>query len=79
MHLLTRIEAPESSSLRSVLLREAVKPPPFGPGFHLDDLEDVVTMEVHGSSFSDPGHDFVEFRLLDSEGVVLRLRRVGGY
>jgi hypothetical protein len=68
-----------SESGREALVREATSRPPFGPGFSEEELEGAEVLEVHGSSFSDPGPDYCEFRLLDAKGEVLKTRQVGGY
>ena len=52
---------------------------PFGPGF-----PDAVTarterLEVWGSSFNDPGHDFCLFRAFDAAGQMVAERRIAGY
>jgi hypothetical protein len=57
----------------------AMERPPFGPGFTSEEAMKASTLEVHGSSFSDPGEDFTEFRLLDAAGTVIGTRRVGGF
>lgn len=52
---------------------------PFGPGFSAAKADAAERMEVWGSSFSDPGPDYCEFRLFDSEGRQIDRRRVDGY
>ena len=41
--------------------------------------EQAARMEIHGSSFNDPGEDFCEFRLIDTAGVVFVSKRIPGY
>jgi hypothetical protein len=73
MHLMKKVTE------REALVREATSRPPFGPGFSEDELEGAEVLEVHGSSFSDPGPDYCEFKLLDAEGNVLLTKVVGGF
>ena len=73
MYLMKRVEEHEA------LVREATSRPPFGPGFSEKELEGAEVLEVHGSSFTDPGPDYCEFKLLDGDGEVLKIKRVGGY
>lgn len=77
MHLVSKTAASEAG--REALVRAATSRPPFGPGFGEAAVEKAEALEVHGSSFSDPGPDFCEFRLLDADGEVIATRRVGGY
>lgn len=58
---------------------EMTSPAPFGPGFSEAKAEQAERMEVWGSSFSDPGPDYCEFRLFDSEGRQIGSRVVDGY
>ena len=53
--------------------------PPFGPGFAPAEAEAAVTMEVWGSGFNDPGADFCEFRLFDSTGQQIAVKRREAY
>lgn len=53
--------------------------PPFGPGASQETVEKCEKVELHASSFSDPGGDWCEFRLFDKDGQMLERSRVGGY
>lgn len=55
------------------------EPRPFGPGFPATKVEAAARMEVWGSSFSDPGGDYCEFRLFDDAGRQIAQARVDGY
>jgi len=60
-----------------LLEREALTPPPFGPGFKFLP-HGTIRMEVWGTSFKDAG-EYCEFRLLNEAGEVLQTRQVDGY
>jgi hypothetical protein len=77
MHLVSKVEVKVSGIEK--LIADATARPPFGPGFLVSDLERAEALECHGTSFSDPGPDYCEFRLLDADGEVLKVKRVGGY
>jgi hypothetical protein len=49
-----------------------------GAGFTQDEADRADTMETWGSSFSDPGPDFSEFRLI-ADGCVIATKCVAGY
>jgi hypothetical protein len=53
--------------------------PPFGPGFTADQTKIAAKLVVTGSSFSDPGDDWVRFDLLDTSGKRIATRTIGGY
>lgn len=55
---------------------KAAERPPLGPG-----VEDprIASLEMWGSSFTDPGEDWCEFRLYDANGIELGKRRLRGY
>jgi hypothetical protein len=57
----------------------ALERPPFGPGFDSETVAKIESLEVWGSSFSDPGPDGCEFRAFDSTGALISRRTVGGY
>ena len=59
--------------------KQAVAAPPFGPGFNDKLAAQADSMVVTGSSFGDPGEDWVEFTLLGVDGQVQARRRVAGY
>jgi hypothetical protein len=61
-----------------VMEREAKTGAPFGPGFSQEQIDASDSMQVWGSSFSDPGGDYVEFKLFNGEKVVAE-RRLAGY
>ena len=50
----------------------------FGPAFLPVQVADADVLEVVGSRFTDPGPDWVEFRLL-RDGQVIATRRKLGY
>lgn len=52
---------------------------PFGPGFPEAKVERAARMEVWGSSFSDAGADYCEFRLFDDAGRQIASARVEGF
>lgn len=58
---------------------EASSKPPFGPGFDAAVVSRVEKLEVTGSSFNDPGGDWVEFTGFDASGEVIATRRIAGY
>ena len=60
------------------LLSAATEIPPFGPGFSSETVAQADTMEIWGSSFTDSGEDFVEYRLLKN-GHVMQMQRFPGY
>ena len=59
--------------------RSAASAPPFGPGFPAEVVQKTERLEVWGTSFSDPGPDFCEFRAFDKEGVEIECKRLAGY
>jgi len=56
-----------------------VSPRPFGPGLFPAEVVHAERMEIWGTSASDPGSDYVEFRLVDKDGEVIRTKKVDGY
>jgi hypothetical protein len=50
-----------------------------GPGFHTVDIAAATKMEAWGSSVTDEGEDFSEFRLIDEKGWIMKKRKVTGY
>lgn len=52
---------------------------PLGPGFPEETALKAEKVEVHASTFTDPGPDWCEFRLFDQSGQLLEKRRVDGY
>jgi len=56
----------------------ATQSAPFGPGFDQETVEQADSMQVWGSSFDDPGADFVEFQLFNGDKMIAK-KRVGGY
>lgn len=72
MHLVQRCAGEEARNM-------ATSPPPFGPGFGPDVASRTETVEVWGSSSSDPGPDFCEFRAFDANGQEIARARTGGY
>ncbi len=59
--------------------KQAEAVPPFGPAFAPEIIAKTETLEIHGSSFKDPGADFCEFRAFDAEGTLIATKRVEGY
>jgi hypothetical protein len=51
---------------------------PYGPGFSQEEAQTIHTLEIHGSSFTDPGPDYCEFRASNAQGQ-LPPRRITGY
>ena len=60
------------------ILKEGTQKPPFGAGFSQEQVEQADQLESWGSSFTETGSDFCEFRLL-SKGKVIAKQRVAGY
>lgn len=60
------------------LEKKAKESPPFGPGF-TEIPKGTARMEIWGTSFSDSGPDFTEFRLVTQSGEILASKRVDGY
>jgi len=58
---------------------QAIAPPPIGPGFTDTQAAQADSMVVTGSSFGDPGEDWVEFTLISADGQVQARRRIAGY
>jgi hypothetical protein len=44
-----------------------------------DVIERMDRLTIHGSSFSDPGDDWCEFRAFDALGTEIAYQRVNGY
>ena len=66
------------STSKGDVTRSAMRSPPFGPDFELAIAEKADRLEVWGSSFSDPGPDFCEFRLFKGDEQI-GTKRVDGY
>lgn len=60
------------------MMSAATEMPPLGPGFSSEEAAQADTLEMWGTSFSDPGDDFVEYRLL-KEGQIVHTKRFAGY
>ena len=58
---------------------KAIASPPFGPEFDSETAAGIETLEIWGSSFTDPGPDCCEFRAFDSTGTLISRRTLGGY
>ncbi len=56
----------------------AQKSPPFGPGFPADLAARATRLEVWGTTLTDAGDDYTEFRLYSGR-VLLEKRRLAGY
>lgn len=52
---------------------------PFGGGFDSETVSRLARLELWGSSFTDLGDDFCEYRLFDADGRQIATKRVGGY
>lgn len=67
------------TSNRDEIARQIKDKPPFGPGLVVD-LATLLAprLEVHGSSFSDAGGDWVRFDLFDGTKLVAS-RSISGY
>lgn len=52
---------------------------PFGPGFTPEVVKQIETLEIHGSSFTDAGEDFCEFRAINADGIQFAAKRLAGY
>lgn len=57
--------------------QKALEAPPFGPGFATN--EAIERLELWGSSFSDPGDDWCEWRSFNAKGEKLISQRTPGY
>ena len=62
---------------RTTNQEEMMLQPPFGPGFN--NLPESCTMEVWGSSMTQDGADYCEFRLFGESGQPICKKRIGGY
>ena len=62
-----------------VARQQATIKPPFGPGFTTEQAAKAHSMVITGSSFEDPGEDWVEFKLLGEDGQAQASRRTAGY
>ena len=59
--------------------RVAGRKAPTGMGLSVEEVEKVTKVEVHGSSFKDPGPDFCRFVATDATGREVAVRTVEGY
>jgi len=57
--------------------QKALEAPPFGPGLATN--EAIDRLELWGSSFSDPGGDWCEWRAFNYRGEKLISQRTSGY
>lgn len=73
MYLMQTIEG-EKAATTAATVR-----PPFGPGFDPSQVAGVQKLEIHGSSFADPGADFCEYVLIGDGGRELARKRMEGY
>ena len=58
---------------------KVVTPLPMGPNFSKEHAEQATSLELWGTSFSDQGADYCEWRLYDADGVLVDRKRVEGY
>ena len=72
MHLIETLTGQAARSL-------ATTRSPYGPGFSQEEAQTIHTLEVLGSSFTDPGPDYCEFRAINAQGQAFPLRRITGY
>ena len=72
MHVIEKLEG-------DMARRTARQAAPFGAGFPVEIVEKTELLEIHGSSITDPGPDFCEFKAFDAEGMKIGERRVAGY
>lgn len=70
MHLVDHADGPAALVL-------ACQPPPFGGGIPEKEVEGATRTEVWGSSFSDPGPDFCEFRVFRGTEQIVTKRTPG--
>jgi hypothetical protein len=59
--------------------KQAAAEPPFGPSFSAQIVEKTERLEVSGSGFDESGPDDCEFRVFDSKGELIGIKRIGGY
>jgi len=59
--------------------KQAAATPPLGPCFSEEIVERIEILEVHGTSISDAGPDYCEFRAFDARGNLVGTKRVQGY
>lgn len=72
MHLVTQFKGENARTMARL-------PAPGGPGLTPAESEKVERIEVWGSSFTDPGPDYCEFRMMDVAGKVLSTHRMEGF
>ncbi len=58
---------------------QAAAPPPFGPAFSPEVVAKTETLEIHATSFKDPGTDYCEFRAFDAAGNLVGTIKLEGY
>ena len=51
----------------------------MGPEFAEGDISRAEKMELHASKFEDPGPDFMEYHLFDSDGNHIVMKKTIGY
>lgn len=59
--------------------RQAREPAPFGPAFPEPVVAVTAKLETWGSSFTDAGGDWCEFRAFNASGEQIATRRIDGY
>ena len=57
--------------------KKDIREPFFGVHFSDEEVEHADRCELWGSSFSDPGGDFCEYRLMKEDRVIARRRTIG--
>jgi hypothetical protein len=72
-YLIRECNTPEAIKL------EGQQAPPFGPGFSQNLIAKAAKLIVTGSSFKDPGGDWVKFELFDPNGKALACKMIAGY
>jgi len=52
---------------------------PFGPGFNEEEIPNIHSIDVLGTSCNDPGPDYCDFVVKDTQGNVIATKRIQGY
>jgi len=72
MYCIKRIDS------KQAIIQEGTANPPFGPTFSQEQVDQADRLEVWGSSFTDAGEDFCEYRLFE-KGQQIATKRVAGF
>jgi hypothetical protein len=57
----------------------AIAPRPFGAGFHSEEIQNIHSLQVVGTSMNDPGPDYCDFIAKDNQGNIIATKRIAGY